>query len=81
MIRDKVSRFMAYTGVMRSFKRSFIGGIATALSLSFIKNPLANSKKYDSLYDVAVVGGGSGGLATAFEANKHGLNVIVIDFV
>jgi pyruvate/2-oxoglutarate dehydrogenase complex dihydrolipoamide dehydrogenase (E3) component len=30
---------------------------------------------------LAVIGGGSGGLATAFEAAKHGLKTIVIDYV
>jgi heterodisulfide reductase subunit A-like polyferredoxin len=35
----------------------------------------------DDMYDVAVIGGGSGGLATAFEAANHGLKTIVIDYV
>lgn len=30
---------------------------------------------------MAVIGGGSGGLATAFEAAKYGLKVIVVDYV
>jgi pyruvate/2-oxoglutarate dehydrogenase complex dihydrolipoamide dehydrogenase (E3) component len=40
-----------------------------------------NTKKYDKEYDLAIIGGGSGGLATAFEASKYGLSVIVIDYV
>lgn len=32
-------------------------------------------------YDVAIIGGGSGGLAFALEAQKLGLKVIVFDFV
>ena len=55
--------------------------MSMACSYSFIKDPLAATKSYNHLYDLAVIGGGSGGLATAFEANKHGLNVIVVDFV
>jgi len=55
--------------------------MAMACSYSIIKDPLAFTKTYEQLYDLAVIGGGSGGLATAFEANKHGLNVIVIDYV
>lgn len=55
--------------------------LALTFGSSFIKNPLTAIKSYDKEYDLAVIGGGSGGLATAFEANKHGLNVIVIDFV
>lgn len=37
-----------------------------AVSASTSKNILASSKNYDQLYDLAVIGGGSGGLATAF---------------
>ena len=32
-------------------------------------------------YDFAVIGGGSGGLAAAKEAAKHGKKVVVFDFV
>jgi thioredoxin reductase (NADPH) len=48
---------------------------------STIKAFSANEKKYDEEYDLAVIGGGSGGLATAFEAARHGLKTIVIDYV
>jgi thioredoxin reductase (NADPH) len=81
MIRERISRFAAYTGAAAAIRRSFLGAAGVALSFSFLKDPLATVKHYDHLYDLAVIGGGSGGLATAFEANKHGLNVIVIDFV
>ena len=81
MIREKISKFLSYTRLNHTLKRSLLATMSTALSYSFIKNPLASSKSYHQLYDLAVIGGGSGGLATAFEANKHGLNVIVIDFV
>jgi len=37
-----------------------------ACSYSFIKDPLATTKSYNHLYDLAVIGGGSGGLSTAF---------------
>lgn len=81
MIREKVTRFMAYTRTVPHIRRSFVGALAMAFSYSFLKDPLASVKHYDQVYDLAVIGGGSGGLATAFEANKHGLEVIVIDFV
>lgn len=32
-------------------------------------------------YDLAVIGGGSGGLAAAKEAAKYGKKVVVFDFV
>lgn len=38
-------------------------------------------KKYEEMYDLAVIGGGSGGLSTAFEASGHGVKTIVIDYV
>ena len=66
MIREKLTRFMAYTGTMNSVKRSFAGVLGLAFGYSFVKSPLTNTKKYDSMYDLAVIGGGSGGLATAF---------------
>lgn len=81
MIRERVSRFTAYTGALETIRRSFMGAVGMALSYSFLNHPLAMTKHYNHYYDLAVIGGGSGGLATAFEANKHGLNVIVIDFV
>ncbi|EGR30338.1 thioredoxin reductase 2, putative [Ichthyophthirius multifiliis] len=38
-----------------------------------------NETKYD--YDVAIIGGGSAGLAFAFEAQKLGLKTIIFDYV
>jgi hypothetical protein len=81
MIREKVTRFVTYSPTIANIRRSFIGALGMAFSYSFLKDPLASVKHYDQVYDLAVIGGGSGGLATAFEANKHGLEVIVIDFV
>jgi alkyl hydroperoxide reductase subunit AhpF len=51
------------------------------VSASTSKILASSPKKYDDVYDLAVIGGGSGGLATAFEASKHGLRTIVIDYV
>jgi len=72
---------MSYLGTKTKIKKTMISMLALTFGSSFIKNPLTAIKSYDKEYDLAVIGGGSGGLATAFEANKHGLNVIVIDFV
>lgn len=66
MIRDKMSRFLTYTKVSNYARRSIISAIGAAFSFSIIKNPLAVTKSYDHIYDLAVIGGGSGGLATAF---------------
>ena len=66
MIRDKLTKFITYTGAARNIKRSLLGAAGLALSYSFVNNPLAHTKKYDQQYDLAVIGGGSGGLATAF---------------
>ena len=81
MIRQKITRLMAYTGAMSSIRQSFRGCLGLGFCYSLIKDPLSFSKSYDKVYDLAVIGGGSGGLATAFEANSHGLDVIVIDYV
>ena len=62
---------------IRFFKKAIITSVA--YSILNIK-----TKKQDPTsveYDLAVIGGGSGGLSTAFEASKHGLNVLVIDYV
>lgn len=54
----------------------------TAAASSMIGSSISlNEKKFDELYDLAVIGGGSGGLATAFMAAESGLKTIVIDFV
>lgn len=50
-------------------------------SFSFVPKKVVNAKKYDEVFDLAVIGGGSGGLSTAFQATKYGLKTIVIDFV
>lgn len=41
-----------------------------------------NSTKHEMTdYDVAVIGGGSGGLSFSFEAKKQGLSTVVFDFM
>lgn len=60
-------------------KKYFLSTIFAVSSMS--KKVSGDSKKYDEIYDLAVIGGGSGGLATAFEASKYGLKTIVIDYV
>ena len=62
-------------------KHVLLTGLAAAASSFVPRNIKTMEKKYDEEYDLAVIGGGSGGLASAFEANKHGLKTIVIDFV
>lgn len=79
MLREKLTSFLSYSGLGRSFKQALASTLTVAFSTS--KSSKAATKTYDKQYDLAVIGGGSGGLATAFEANKHGLSVIVIDFV
>ena len=81
MLRERVSRMLSYSGLATKVRRALIGTLTLSFASSFVANPLNKKKTYDDIYDLAVIGGGSGGLATAFEANKHGLNVIVIDFV
>ena len=72
---------LGYTGLTSTARKVLIGTLSLSFASSFMAKSGQVSKKYDELYDLAVIGGGSGGLATAFEANKHGANVIVIDFV
>jgi thioredoxin reductase (NADPH) len=81
MLRERFSRFLSYSGAETSFKKALVSTLSVAFASSITKKPSASVKTYDNHYDLAVIGGGSGGLATAFEANKHGLKVIVIDFV
>lgn len=81
MLRERFSKFLSYSGAKTSIKKALVSTLSVAFASSFSKKPSASVKTYDSVYDLAVIGGGSGGLATAFEANKHGLKVIVIDFV
>lgn len=61
--------------------RKALVGAFLWVSASTSKILASSPKKYDDVYDLAVIGGGSGGLATAFEASKHGLRTIVIDYV
>ena len=81
MIKQKISTIFNIKRnnvVCKSMALTFIGTYMN----SIVKNSTFRTiKKYQSEYDLAVIGGGSGGLATAFEASKHGVKVIVIDFV
>lgn len=61
------------------FKNALIGSVAYLASSSIRMK--VDPKRYQQEFDLAVIGGGSGGLATAFEAAKYGLNVIVVDYV
>ena len=81
MIKEKISSI---------FNRSRNNIAGKSLALTFVStfmnsiarnSTFATIKKYQQEYDLAIIGGGSGGLATAFEASKHGVKVIVIDFV
>ena len=71
-------RKISHIGVLH--KKLFLSMMLSA-SFSFVPKKVLSSKKYDEVFDLAVIGGGSGGLSTAFEANKYGLKTIVIDFV
>jgi glutamate dehydrogenase/leucine dehydrogenase len=81
MIRDKITRLLVSATAATQVKRSVAGGMGLAFSYSLLKDPLSITKPYDQVYDLAVIGGGSAGLATATEANDHGLKVLVIDYV
>ena len=35
----------------------------------------------EDVFDVAVIGGGSGGISFSFEANKLGLSTVLLDYV
>lgn len=80
MIRNRLTKQeqLKYT-VSRIVRNSLICSVAYLASNS-IKMKI-NPEKYQQEFDLAVIGGGSGGLATAFEAAKYGLKVIVVDFV
>jgi len=69
MIREKVTRLLACSGMAGRVKKSIAGAMSLAFSYSLLKGPLSVTKKYDQLYDMAVIGGGSAGLAAALEAN------------
>ena len=71
-------RKLQFVGAMH--KQMLVGALTAAAS-TFVPRSIKTAQKFDDEYDLAVIGGGSGGLATAFEANKHGLKTIVIDFV
>jgi NADPH-dependent 2,4-dienoyl-CoA reductase/sulfur reductase-like enzyme len=79
MLKERVSRFLSYSGAKDSIRKALVSTLALAFAST--KATQNTTKSFDKHYDLAVIGGGSGGLATAFEANKHGLSVIVIDFV
>jgi len=51
------------------------------ISTSQLSTSATDPAKMSTRYDLAVIGGGSGGLAAAKEAAKHGKKVVVFDFV
>jgi ribulose 1,5-bisphosphate synthetase/thiazole synthase len=69
----KLKKFSSYS--IKAIAASVFAYSSASKIASFTKN------KYDDIYDLAIIGGGSGGLATAFEAANHGLKTIVIDYV
>ena len=46
-------------------KQLFVSALTAAAS-TFVPRSVRMAKKFDEEYDLAVIGGGSGGLATAF---------------
>ena len=46
-----------------------------------MKPKLPFNDKKDHVYDLVVIGGGSGGLSCAKEARKLGLSVAIFDYV
>lgn len=66
MLREKSSRLISYLATSPKFKKTMVSMLAFTFGSSFVRNPLASIKSYDKEYDLAVIGGGSGGLATAF---------------
>ena len=64
MLREKLTTFLSYSGVAKGFKKALMSTLSVAFSSS--KSTNAATKSYDKQYDLAVIGGGSGGLATAF---------------
>lgn len=65
MLKNKFSHFLTHSGIHSHFNKSIATALAFAFSTSFF-HPEASIKKYDQEYDLAVIGGGSGGLAAAF---------------
>ena len=51
------------------------------MSLSLKNKEVALPFQRDKLYDVCVIGGGTGGLTLAQEARKLGLSVAIFDYV
>ena len=66
MIRERVSRFLAYSAITHTVRRSILTSFAGFYISNIGSASMSSIKKYDSLYDLAVIGGGSGGLAAAF---------------
>jgi hypothetical protein len=79
MLRNRFGPLGIKPTISSLMRKSLILSTAFLASSSFrVKN---TSEKYQQEFDLAVIGGGSGGLATAFEAAKYGLKVIVVDYV
>lgn len=56
-------RKISHIGILH--KKLFVSMMLSA-SVSFVPKKVVNAKKYDEVFDLAVIGGGSGGLSTAF---------------
>ena len=73
------------TAALKYFTTENLGGAAPRRmvdlrSMNLNKAPPLPFKK-DTLYDVIVIGGGTGGLSFAQEARKLGLTVALFDYV
>ena len=64
MIRNKIGPFGLRPTVQKLFKNSLISSVAYLASSAFKMRQ--NQKNLQQEFDLAVIGGGSGGLATAF---------------
>lgn len=65
---------------IRSFNLPFGGSFGGSFG-SFAKPKLPFQDDKDHMYDLIVIGGGSGGLSCAQEARKLGLTVALFDYV
>ena len=59
-----------FSAIGKVHRKMFLSSLAAA-AYSFQGNTVSamGQKKYEDTYDLAVIGGGSGGLSTAFEAS------------
>ena len=55
--------------------------VSTLLGISSTYSTLSESRNIEADYDIAVIGGGSGGLSFSFEARKQGMTTVMFDYV